>query len=147
MKDVAFVALGSNLGARELLLADARKSIAQLPDTRILAATEVEETAPLGPVLQGPFLNQMIAIETELAPRNLLKELQRIEREAGRLRRERWGPRTLDLDIVLYDTQTADDAGLSLPHPEIGNRPFWQRQIMSLRESVSLTRHRLPRAL
>ncbi|HXG71538.1 MAG TPA: 2-amino-4-hydroxy-6-hydroxymethyldihydropteridine diphosphokinase [Gemmatimonadaceae bacterium] len=137
MKDVAFVALGSNLGARELLLADARKSIAQLPDTRILAATEVEETAPLGPVLQGPFLNQMIAIETELAPCSLLKELQRIEREAGRLRRERWGPRTLDLDIVLYDSQTADDAGLSVPHPEIGNRPFWQRQIMSLRQSVS----------
>ncbi|MBA3467521.1 MAG: 2-amino-4-hydroxy-6-hydroxymethyldihydropteridine diphosphokinase [Gemmatimonadaceae bacterium] len=136
MKDVAFVALGSNLGAREVLLADALKSIAQLPDTRILAATEVEETAPLGPVLQGSFLNQMIAIETELAPRHLLKELQRIEREAGRLRRERWGPRTLDLDIVLYNTQTANDAGLSVPHPEIGNRPFWQRQITSLRECV-----------
>lgn len=137
MRDVAFIALGSNLGQREALLAAARANIAALPDTRVLAETEVEETEAIGPVSQGAFLNQMIAIETELAPRVLLAELHRIEREAGRVRQERWGPRTLDLDIVSYENQTVDDDDLSVPHREIGNRSFWQRQLASLRGCVA----------
>lgn len=133
---MAFIALGSNLGERGALLAGARASIAELTGTRILAETDVEETAPIGPVSQGAFLNQMIAVETELAPRALLAELHRIEREAGRVRGERWGPRTLDLDIVSYESQTVNDDDLLVPHPEIGNRLFWQRQLISLRGCV-----------
>lgn len=133
MKDIAYVALGSNLGRREVFLAKARDAIARLKKTRVLAETAVEETAPVGPIAQGPFLNQMIAIETELSPRELLSELQRIESESGRVRAERWGPRTLDLDIVMFDHQTSRDPDLTIPHPEIANRDFWINELATLR--------------
>jgi 2-amino-4-hydroxy-6-hydroxymethyldihydropteridine diphosphokinase len=135
VKDIAYVALGSNLGQREVFLAKAREAIARLKKTRVLAETAVEETAPVGPVTQGPFLNQMIAIETELSPRDLLSELQRIESESGRVRAERWGPRTLDLDIVMFDRQTSRDADLTIPHPELANRDFWLNELATLRGS------------
>jgi len=135
VKDVAYIALGSNLGQREVFLAQARGAIADLPGTRVLGQTEVEETAAIGPVAQGPFLNQMIAIETELSPRELLTELHRIEAEAGRVRRARWGPRTLDLDIVLFEHQTMSEEGLSVPHPELHNRDFWLSELATLRGS------------
>jgi 2-amino-4-hydroxy-6-hydroxymethyldihydropteridine diphosphokinase len=135
VKDVAYIALGSNLGQREVFLAQARHAIAALAATRVLGQTDVEETAPIGPVAQGPFLNQMIAIETELAPQDLLAELQRIEVGAGRVREERWGPRTLDLDIVLFEHQSVNENGLIVPHPELSNRDFWLRELSALRSS------------
>lgn len=135
MKDVAYVALGSNLGRREVFLAQARRSISELPKTRLIAESVVEETAPIGPVQQGPFLNQMIAIETELSPQELLRELMRIEKEAGRVRDQRWGPRTLDLDIVLFERQTVTDPHLTVPHRELSNRPFWLRELTELRSA------------
>jgi 2-amino-4-hydroxy-6-hydroxymethyldihydropteridine diphosphokinase len=135
VKDVAYVALGSNLGQREVFLARARRAIAELPDTRLVGETAAEETAPLGPVQQGPFLNQMIAIETELSPHELLRELLRIEKEAGRIRTTRWGPRTLDLDIVLFERQTLSDPDLTVPHKELSNRPFWLRELTELRSA------------
>ena len=133
MKDVAYIALGSNLGQREVFLAQARDAIAGLAGTRVLGQTQVEETAPIGPIAQGPFLNQMIAIETELSPRALLAELQRIEAAAGRVRTTRWGPRTLDLDIVLFEHQSVRETGLTVPHPELSNREFWLRELTKLR--------------
>ena len=133
MRDVAYIALGSNLGRREVFLAEARGKISALEKTRVLGQTDAEETAPLGPVEQGPFLNQMIAIETELSPRELLDALQRIEAEAGRVRAERWGPRTLDLDIVLFERQSVAEPGLTVPHPELVNRDFWLRELTTLR--------------
>jgi 2-amino-4-hydroxy-6-hydroxymethyldihydropteridine diphosphokinase len=133
LKDVAYIALGSNVGQREVFLAEGLKGIAALAKTRVLMQTEAEETAPLGPVAQGPFLNQMIAIETELTPLDLLAGLQKIEKAAGRVRTERWGPRTLDLDIVLFERQTVREPGLIVPHPELTNRDFWRRELASLR--------------
>ena len=135
MKDVAYVALGSNLGQREVFLAQARRSISELPKTRLIGESVVEETAPIGPVQQGPFLNQMIAIETELSPHELLKELMRIEHEAGRVRDKRWGPRTLDLDIVMFERQSVSEADLTVPHRELSNRPFWLRELTELRSA------------
>ncbi|MFL5487482.1 MAG: 2-amino-4-hydroxy-6-hydroxymethyldihydropteridine diphosphokinase [Gemmatimonadaceae bacterium] len=135
MKDVAYIALGSNLGQREVFLAQARRAISELSRTRVLAETDAEETAPIGPVAQGPFLNQMIAIETELSPHDLLAELQRIEADAGRVRAERWGPRTLDLDIVLFENQSIRAPGLTVPHPELSNRHFWLRELATLRSA------------
>lgn len=133
MRDVAYIALGSNLGAREVFLAQARRAIAGLEKTRVLGETDAEETAPIGPVAQGPFLNQMVAIETELSPRDLLAALKKIEADAGRMRTARWGPRTLDLDIVLFEKQTIREAGLTVPHPELSNRDFWLRELAALR--------------
>jgi 2-amino-4-hydroxy-6-hydroxymethyldihydropteridine diphosphokinase len=135
VKDVAYIALGSNLGQRDVFLAQARRAIAALAGTRVLGQTDAEETAPIGPVAQGPFLNQMIAIETELSPRDLMTELQRIEVGAGRVRKERWGPRTLDLDIVLFEKQSIREPGLIVPHPELSNRDFWLRELAYLRSS------------
>ena len=133
MTDVAYIALGSNLGNRELALSRARAAIAAIRDTRLIAATEVEETEPIGPIAQGKFLNQMVAVSTTLPPRTLLAALHRIERAAGRVRASRWGPRTLDLDIVMIEGKQYSDEVLTVPHPELPNRDFWQRELACLR--------------
>jgi 2-amino-4-hydroxy-6-hydroxymethyldihydropteridine diphosphokinase len=133
MRDVAYVALGSNLGDREANLAIGRDGIGALRDTKILSVTVPEETEPLGPPGQGRYLNQMVAIETTLLPHELLAELLGIERRAGRVRDQRWGARTLDLDIVAFERQTVSDATLVVPHPELGHRDFWTRELDELR--------------
>jgi 2-amino-4-hydroxy-6-hydroxymethyldihydropteridine diphosphokinase len=131
--DVAYIALGSNLGDRAAHLSRARAAIAALPGSRIVGESDVEETAPVGDVPQGPYLNQMIAVETSLEPLDLLDRLHEIERAEGRVRAERWGPRTLDLDIVVLERRTVDEPSLTVPHPELPNRAFWQRELAQLR--------------
>jgi len=126
------VALGSNVGDRDAHLAHARERLGGLPDTRMVAASRVEETAPLGPVAQGPYLNQMVLLETSLSPADLLAQCRAIEAERGRERRERWGPRTLDIDIVRYGARIVREPDLTIPHPELPNRDFWQREIAEL---------------
>jgi 2-amino-4-hydroxy-6-hydroxymethyldihydropteridine diphosphokinase len=133
MRDVAYVALGSNLGDRAAYLALARERLAALPRSRLRAVSAIEETAPLGPVEQGPYLNQMAALETDLDPAELLEALHEIERAAGRERMARWGPRTLDLYIVLFERRTVATHELVVPHPELPRRDFWQRELDELR--------------
>jgi 2-amino-4-hydroxy-6-hydroxymethyldihydropteridine diphosphokinase len=132
MRDVAYVALGSNIGDRERNLSVARSEIARLPRTRVLAVTPPEETEPFGPPEQERYLNQMVAIDTELEPHALLEALQGIEQRAGRVRAERWGPRTLDLDIVKFERQAVADDTLVVPHPGLPDRDFWQRELAVL---------------
>lgn len=132
----AFVALGSNIGDRNASLELARERLAALPGTTLAAASAIEETEPLGPVPQGTYLNQMVLLHTELAPRELLDACLRIEMEAGRERRERWGPRVLDLDIVRYGDREVREPGLTIPHPELPNRPFWLRELAELESYV-----------
>ena len=127
--EIAYVALGSNTGDRDGYLAAARAAIAALDGTRIIAASEIEETEPIGPPGQERYLNQMLAIETRLEPEALLLELQRIELENDRVRGARWAERTLDLDIVRYGDRRISTAGLVVPHPELPNRDFWQREL------------------
>lgn len=138
MTEIAYVALGSNLGDREGYLRQGRDAIAGLPQTRLLGASGIDETEPLGPVAQGAYLNQMIAIETALAPAELLEALLRIERDAGRERTTRWGPRTLDLDIVMYESTELRTPELTIPHPELPNRPFWQHELAQLRRQAAI---------
>jgi 2-amino-4-hydroxy-6-hydroxymethyldihydropteridine diphosphokinase len=130
--DWAFVALGSNLGDRSGYLARGRAALARLPRTELVAASAVEETAPLGPPGQPAYLNQMVLLRTALSPRALLEACLGIERRAGRTRRIRWGPRTLDLDIIRFGDRRVRDADLVVPHPELANRPFWQRELAEL---------------
>ena len=85
----------------------------------------------MGPATQGNYLNQMVALETSLTPEALLDHLMRIERQLGRERA--WGPRTIDLDIVQFGNQVVDSARLTLPHPQLPNRDFWQRELIELR--------------
>lgn len=136
MGDVVFIALGSNVGDREATLKKARIAIAAIRGTRMIAESAIEETEPIGPIPQGPYLNQMVAVETTLAPRTLLTALQRIERAAGRVRSMRWGPRTLDLDIVMIEGKELSDEALTIPHPELPNRDFWQRELDELRVAL-----------
>ena len=126
------MALGSNVGDRAAHLAHARERLGTLPGTHLVAASRIEETAPIGPVAQPPYLNQMVLLETTLTPAELLAQCRRIEAERGRERRERWGPRTLDLDIVRYGDKTVRQPDLTIPHPELPNRDFWQREIAEL---------------
>jgi 2-amino-4-hydroxy-6-hydroxymethyldihydropteridine diphosphokinase len=137
MRDVAYIALGSNLGDRDVFLSRAREAIAALPNSRIIATSDIDETAPLGPVDQPSFLNQMLALETDLAPHELLDRLLGIEAREGRARGVKWGPRTLDLDIVAFDSQRVDDETLIVPHPELPNRAFWQRELAQLHEALT----------
>ena len=132
----AFVALGSNIGDRNASLELARERLAALPGTAVAAASAIEETEPLGPVPQGTYLNQMVLLHTELAPRELLDACLKIEMEAGRERRERWGPRVLDLDIIRYGDRDVREPGLTIPHPELPNRPFWLRELAELESYV-----------
>ena len=138
MPDVAYIALGSNLGDREAYLAFARKALSALEGTRVINMTPIEETEAFGAPGQGPYLNQMLALETVLTPRALLGILQRIERVTGRVREVRWGPRTLDLDIVAFERQRANEPDLRVPHPGLADRDFWKRQLAELRGDAHL---------
>jgi 2-amino-4-hydroxy-6-hydroxymethyldihydropteridine diphosphokinase len=137
VSEIAYIALGSNLGDRHAYLSRAREAIAAIPECRVAATSAVEETAPLGDLAQPPYLNQMLAVETTLDPSTLLARLQRIEAEAGRFRSTHWGSRTLDLDIVLFDDRVVDSAALTIPHPGLAHRPFWQRELAELRDQIA----------
>jgi 2-amino-4-hydroxy-6-hydroxymethyldihydropteridine diphosphokinase len=127
-----YVALGSNLGDRAAHLRAAREELASLPETELLAASTIEETPPLAGMQQPPYLNQMVLLATGLEPRALLEACQSIERREGRQRVERWGPRTLDLDIVRFGQRRVSESDLIIPHPELANRDFWQRELAEL---------------
>ena len=131
-RERAYVALGSNLGDRAEHLAAARAALAALPRTRMVAESRMEETAPLGGMEQPPYLNQMVLLQTALEPRALLAACQAIERSRGRVRGERWGARTLDLDIVRYGHRRIAEPDLIIPHPELSNRDFWIRELAEL---------------
>ena len=134
MAEWAFVSLGSNLGDRSGYLAYGRTRLGRLPQTILHAESSIEETAAIGPGHQGPYLNQMVLLRTALSPRELLRRCHAIEREAGRVRGEKWGARTLDLDIVRFGSHVEDSHDLVLPHPEVPNRGFWQREIAELEQ-------------
>jgi 2-amino-4-hydroxy-6-hydroxymethyldihydropteridine diphosphokinase len=141
VSEIAYVALGSNIGDRGAYLERARSAIDAIPECRVVAASAVEETAPLGGIAQPAYLNQMIAVETSLDPDTLLARLQTIETEAGRVRSSRWAPRTLDLDIVLFDDRVVNSETLIIPHPGLAERPFWQRELAELRTAMSRPDH------
>ncbi len=132
MHHLAYIALGTNLGDRDQYLAFARASLSALPGSRVVAESSVEETAPVSDIPQGAYLNQMVALETALSPRELLAALHRIEHHAGRVRTAHWGPRTLDLDIVRFGDQHIEEPDLVIPHPQIAHRDWWQRELFEL---------------
>ena len=135
MSEVFYVALGSNLGDRAANLSRALDRIAQLERIRVLACSAVEETEAI--TIDGEpgprYLNQMVALNSELAGIELLAELQRIEAAGGRTRQARWAPRTIDLDIVDTEGQPMNSPELTVPHPELPNREFWRRELEQVR--------------
>jgi 2-amino-4-hydroxy-6-hydroxymethyldihydropteridine diphosphokinase len=135
--ELAYVALGSNLGDRAAHLAQARGALSLLPGTLLVGLSSIEETAPLGARAQSPYLNQMAAVRTRLAPPLLLAALKRIEHAAGRTRAERWGSRTIDLDIVAFGARRSTSPALVLPHPGLRDRRFWQRELAELQSVLA----------
>jgi 2-amino-4-hydroxy-6-hydroxymethyldihydropteridine diphosphokinase len=131
-RERVYVALGSNLGDRQAHLRAGREALASLPGTSLIATSAIEETAPLAGMEQPAYLNQMILLETSLEPRALLEACHSIEQQEGRQRTERWGPRTLDLDIVRFGNRRVAERDLIIPHPELPNRDFWRRELAEI---------------
>lgn len=120
----SYLSLGSNVGDTYGYLRDARQRLSTTPQIRLLKQSPLYRTAPVGKIDQDWFLNQVVQIETTLAGRELLTVCQRIEVDLGRVRHERWGPRTLDIDILLYGNEQSTDPVLTLPHPRLLERAF-----------------------
>jgi 2-amino-4-hydroxy-6-hydroxymethyldihydropteridine diphosphokinase len=132
LAEPVYVALGSNLGDRGAHLAAARTALGALPGTRVVAASGIEETAPLGGKAQPAYLNQMVLLETSLEPHTLLDACHAIEDAQGRVRTERWGSRTIDIDIVRFGARRLREPDLIIPHPGLAHRDFWQREMAEL---------------
>jgi 2-amino-4-hydroxy-6-hydroxymethyldihydropteridine diphosphokinase len=121
----AYVALGSNVGDRSRTLDRALELLDDLGTTWLLLVASVRETEPVGVIDQPRFLNTVALVATTVGPHELLADLLRIERELGRARDgTRWGPRTLDLDLLLHGDAVVDEPGLTLPHPRLHERRF-----------------------
>lgn len=122
---LAYIGLGSNLDGPERHVRDAIAALASLPGTRLRRSSSFYRSRPVGPPGQPDYINAVIELETDLEPHDLLDSMQSIEQAHGRVRsRERWGPRPLDLDLLLFDEREIRDARLIVPHPEIGRRNF-----------------------
>lgn len=122
---LAYIALGSNLASPLEQVTSALEAIAAIPESQVVAVSSFFRTPPLGPADQPDYLNAAVALETALTPEALLSHTQRIELESGRVRKaERWGPRTLDLDIMLFGRQCIDTPRLTVPHYDMKRRAF-----------------------
>ncbi len=122
---LAYIALGSNLASPLEQVNAAVQAIGEIPDSHVVAVSSFYRTPPLGPQDQPDYLNAAVALETALAPEALLSHTQRIELQQGRTRKaERWGPRTLDLDIMLFGQETIHTEILTVPHYDMYNRGF-----------------------
>lgn len=131
----ALIGLGANLGDRAATLDGATARLRAWPGIAALARSSLYETDPVGMTDQPQFLNAVIGVETRLAPQELLAALQTIEQEFGRVREVRWGPRTLDLDLLAYEGETCADPVLTLPHPRMMERAFVRVPLQELLET------------
>ncbi len=129
----AYVGLGSNLGDREATIRQAVELLGRRPGVRVTSVSALRETEPWGVADQPPFLNGAAAVDTTLSPRELLDALLAVERELGRTREgPRYGPRTIDLDLLLYDDVQLDEPGLTVPHPRLHERAFALEPLLDL---------------
>ena len=125
MADTAYIGLGANLGDREGNLLAALESLRKAAGVKVTAVSGfLENEAVGGPAGSPPFLNAVAKVETELAPEELMARLLEIEKAMGRQRREKWGPRVIDLDLLLYEDRVIDTPGLKVPHPLMHTRRF-----------------------
>ena len=119
-----YIGLGSNVGDRRGALESALARLQALAGVEVTAVSGAWETSPVGPVAQADFLNAAAELRTSLEPRPLLEALLSTERDHGRQRRQRWGPRSLDLDLLLMGGRCVDEPGLTIPHPRLASRRF-----------------------
>ena len=124
MSHTAFIAIGSNLGTPKENCIEAINIISSNPNIKIISKSSFYQTAPVGNTEQDWFINSVIKISTQLSPDILLSVLLKIESQMGRIRKEKWGPRIIDLDLLFYDNIIKKNKNLTLPHPEIQKRNF-----------------------
>ncbi len=136
MAHIAYLALGSNLGDREGYLRAAIARLEEAPGVNLLRCSRVYETEPVGVTEQPRFLNMVVEVEAEGTPRDLLALAKRIERELGRKRRRRWGPREIDIDVLIFDDETVDDDDLKVPHPRMWERAFVMAPLAELAPEI-----------
>ena len=135
----AYIGLGSNLDGPARQLESAFELLASIPDTRLIRRSSLYRSAPFGGVEQPDFVNAAAAVLTRLSAEQLLRELQRIEAARGRERGDlRWGPRVLDLDLLVYANQHIDDAELTVPHPGISERNFVLLPLREIAPALSI---------
>ena len=136
----AYVGLGSNLGEREATMRRALEALGSSEEIEVVAISSFRETDPVGVLDQPRFVNAAAALETSLQPRELLERLLEVERALGRDRsgERRWGPRTLDLDLLLYGDETIDEPGLEVPHPRLAERAFVLEPLLELDPELQL---------
>src|SRR5918992_3966585 len=135
----AYVGLGANLGPKDVTILRAVELLGAAEGIEVLELSQLRETAPWGVIDQPTFLNGAVALETTLSPRELLDVLLRIERELGRVRDgERWGPRTIDLDLLVYGDESVDEPGLSVPHPRLHERRFALEPLAELEPELEI---------
>ena len=134
----AYVGLGANLGPREETLRRAVELLGEADGVDVIAVSQLRETEPVGVVDQPPFLNGAVVVETTRAPRQLLDLLLGIERSLGRVREERWGPRTVDLDLLVYGHHVVDEPGLRVPHPHLHERRFALEPLVELQPELDV---------
>jgi 2-amino-4-hydroxy-6-hydroxymethyldihydropteridine diphosphokinase len=135
-KNIVYISIGSNLGDRRKYLHSAIEAIGRSHELKLLKSSGVSNTEPVDNLEQPDFLNQVVSVETQLQPHELLKILQDIEDSLGRERTIWKGSRTIDLDILLFDGIVLEDADLTIPHPELLNRPFFIRQILEIAPDI-----------
>jgi 2-amino-4-hydroxy-6-hydroxymethyldihydropteridine diphosphokinase len=136
----AYVGLGANLGEREATLREALTRLSELDGVAVVAVSSFRETDPVGNADQPRFVNAAAELETSLGPRELLDRLLEVERSLGRdrSREERWGPRTVDLDLLLYGDETVGEPGLEVPHPRLAERTFVLEPLVELDPGLRL---------
>lgn len=123
--DVAYIGLGANLGDRETTIRQALAALGSAPGVRVTRVSSLRETEPWGVAEQPTFLNGVAELETDLGPRGLLETLLGVERSLGRVRDGgRWGPRVIDLDLLVHGDEAIDEPGLEVPHPYLSQRRF-----------------------
>lgn len=133
-----FIGIGANLDDPLTQVTRALRELAELPETALIAASPLYRSPPLGPPGQPDYVNAVAELSTSLAPHALLDELQGLERAHHRVRAERWGPRTLDLDLLLYGEAVIDDERLTVPHPGIASRAFVLLPLVDLAPALEL---------
>lgn len=138
MVEDVFVGLGGNVGDSESLLRGALREIAAMPGTSLVATSSFYRSKPIGKTDQRDFINAVARLKTEMPPRKLLVELHRIETRNGRVRDEKNGPRTIDLDLLLYGDSVLDEPGLTLPHPRMHERAFVLLPLCELAPKITI---------
>ena len=143
----AYIGLGSNMEDPRGQVQTAMDELDALPQSRLTGRSSLYRSAPLGPQDQPDFINAVAKLETRLEPADLLARIQGIEQRHGRRRDRRWGPRTLDLDLLLYGDMTIDQPGLTVPHPGIAARNFVLRPLIEIDPAVVIPGRGLARDL